>query len=95
MTDIRKSDAQLDAEAAEPLEERNLDSAIVLQGDSSTVFVVGRDSVAHARTVVRGAHEEGRTEVRGNLAPGDRIVTTGAFGLQDGMRVAPSGGRSR
>ncbi|HZM26089.1 MAG TPA: efflux RND transporter periplasmic adaptor subunit [Gemmatimonadales bacterium] len=67
------------------------DSAIVLQGDSSTVFVVGRDSVAHARTVVRGAHQEGRTEVRGNLAPGDRIVTTGAFGLQDGMRVAPFG----
>ena len=71
------------------------DSAIVLQGDSSTVFVVGRDSVAHARTVVRGTHEDGRTEVRGNLAPGDRIVTTGAFGLQDGMRVAPSGARSR
>jgi membrane fusion protein, multidrug efflux system len=67
------------------------DSAIVLQGDSSTVFVVGRDSVAHARTVVRGTHQDGRTEVRGNLAPGDRIVTTGAFGLQDGMRVAPSG----
>jgi len=71
------------------------DSAIVLQGDSSTVFVVGRDSVAHARTVVRGTHQDGRTEVRGNLAPGDRIVTTGAFGLQDGMRVAPSGARSR
>jgi len=48
------------------------------------VFVVGRDSVAHARAVARGAHQGGRTEVRGNLAPGDQIVTTGAFGLQDG-----------
>ena len=71
------------------------DSAIVLEGDSSTVFVVSRDSVAHARAVVRGAHQGGRTEVRGNLAPGDPIVTTGAFGLQDGMRVVPSGARAR
>jgi membrane fusion protein (multidrug efflux system) len=71
------------------------DSAIVLEGDSSMVFVVGRDSVAHARAVARGAHQGGRTEVRGNLAPGDQIVTTGAFGLQDGMRVAPSGARTR
>ena len=71
------------------------DSAIVLEGDSSMVFVVGRDSVAHARAVARGAHQGGRTEVRGNLAPGDQIVTTGAFGLQDGMRVAPSGAPSR
>jgi len=66
------------------------DSAIVLQGDSSAVFVVGADSVAHARPVVRGVHQGGRTEVRGNIAPGERVVTTGAFGLQDGMRVAPA-----
>jgi len=66
------------------------DSAIVLQGDSSAVFVVGPDSVVHARTVVRGARQGGRTEVRGNIAPGERVVTTGAFGLQDGMRVTPT-----
>jgi hypothetical protein len=30
LTDIRKSDAQLDAEAAQPLEERDLDAAIAL-----------------------------------------------------------------
>jgi len=66
------------------------DSALVLQGDSSVVFVVGRDSIAHARTVVRGARQGGRSEVRGALAPGDRVVTTGVFGLEDGMRVAPA-----
>jgi RND family efflux transporter MFP subunit len=71
------------------------DSAIVLEGDSSTVFVVGRDSIAHARAVVRGTHQDGRTEVQGNLTPGDLVVTTGAFGLQDGMRVAPAGAGSR
>lgn len=71
------------------------DSAIVLQGDSAAVFVMGRDSVVHARAVVRGPHQGGRTEVRGDLAPGDPVVTTGAFGLEDGMRVAPAGGRTK
>jgi membrane fusion protein (multidrug efflux system) len=66
------------------------DSALVLQGDSTVVFVVGPDSVAHARAVTRGLRSEGRTEVRGDLRPGDRVVTTGAFGLEDGMHVVPA-----
>jgi RND family efflux transporter MFP subunit len=68
-------------------------SAIVLAGDSSVVFVVGADSVAHQRVVSRGIESGGRVEVRGSLEPGDRVVTTGVFGLQDGMRVAPSAER--
>jgi RND family efflux transporter MFP subunit len=66
------------------------DSAIALSGDSNVVFVVAKDSIAHARAVVRGARQGGRSEVTGNLAPGDRVVTTGVFGLEDGMRVAPA-----
>jgi membrane fusion protein, multidrug efflux system len=68
------------------------DSALVLAGDSSVVFVVGPDSVAHQRAVQLGVRAGGRTEVAGDLRPGDRVVTTGAFGLQDGMRVAPAAG---
>jgi membrane fusion protein (multidrug efflux system) len=66
------------------------DSAIALAGDSNVVFVVGKDSIAHARIVVRGARQGGRSEVSGKLAPGDQIVTTGVFGLEDGMRVVPA-----
>ena len=66
------------------------DSALVLEGDSTVVFVVGPDSVAHARSVTRGLRADGRTEVLGDLRPGDRVVTTGAFGLEDGMRVVPA-----
>ena len=66
------------------------ESAIVLAGDSSVVFVVGADSVAHQRVVHRGTKSGDRIEVTGNLEPGDRVVTTGAFGLQDGMKVAPA-----
>jgi RND family efflux transporter MFP subunit len=65
------------------------DSAVVLAGDSSAVFVMGRDSIVHQRIVVVGVRQGGRVAVRGRLNPGDRVVTTGAFGLQDGMRVAP------
>jgi RND family efflux transporter MFP subunit len=66
------------------------DSAIVLAGGSNVVFVVGPDSIAHQRAIRRGVRAGGRTEVQGELRPGDRVVTTGAFGLQDGMRVVPA-----
>jgi HlyD family secretion protein len=66
------------------------DAALVLVGDSTTVFVVGRDSVVHQRAVTRGLRVAGRSEVTGDVRPGDRVVTTGAFGLQDGMRVVPA-----
>ena len=67
------------------------DSAIVLAGDSAVVFVVGTDSIAHQRVVRRGAQASGRSEVEGDIHVGDRVVTTGAFGLQDGMHVVPAG----
>jgi len=68
------------------------DSAITLAGDSSAVFVIGPDSTAHEHIVTPGVRADGRTEVRGDLRPGDRVATTGAFGLEDGMHVVPSSG---
>jgi HlyD family secretion protein len=65
------------------------DSALVLAGDSSAVFVVGPDSIVHQRIVVPGVHQGNRVAVQGGVRAGDRVVTTGAFGLQDGMKVAP------
>lgn len=71
------------------------DSAITLAGDSSAVFVIGPDSTAHQRIVRVGVRAEGRTQVEGDLRPGDRVATTGAFGLGDGMHVVPSAGAER
>lgn len=65
------------------------DSALVLAGDSNAVFVIGPDSVVHQRIVTPGVRQGGRVAVKGPIQPGDRVVTAGAFGLQDGMRVAP------
>jgi multidrug efflux pump subunit AcrA (membrane-fusion protein) len=65
------------------------DSSLVLAGDSSAVFVIGPDSIVHQRIVTAGVRQGGRVAVQGQLSPGDRVVTTGAFGLQSGMRVSP------
>jgi multidrug efflux pump subunit AcrA (membrane-fusion protein) len=34
-------------------------------------------------------HQGNRVAVQGGVRAGDRVVTAGAFGLQDGMKVAP------
>jgi RND family efflux transporter MFP subunit len=66
------------------------DSALVVLGDSLSVFVVGPDSVAKARTVSVGVRRAGRAEIVRGLQPGERIVSSGAFGLTDGIRVVPT-----
>jgi RND family efflux transporter MFP subunit len=65
------------------------DSALVLAGDSTAVFVIGPDSIVHQRIVLAGVRQGNRVAVQGAIKAGDRVVTTGAFGLQDGMKVAP------
>jgi RND family efflux transporter MFP subunit len=66
------------------------DSALVVLGDSLNVFVVGADSVAKARVVSVGIRRAGRAEILRGLQPGERIVSSGAFGLTDGIRVVPT-----
>ena len=64
------------------------DSALVLVGGRLHVFVVGADSIARARPVVVGVRFGGRAQVTGALVAGDRVVTRGAYGLPDSVRVA-------
>jgi RND family efflux transporter MFP subunit len=63
------------------------DSSLTMVGNQLSVFVIGKDSVARARAVVAGARLGGRAEVKGDLSPGDRVVTTGSYGLPDSTRV--------
>lgn len=63
------------------------DSALVLVGGQLHVFVVGADSIARARPVVVGVRFGGRAQVTGPLVAGDRVVTRGAYGLPDSVRV--------
>jgi len=66
------------------------DSALVVIGDSMTVFVVEGDTIARARSVTVGTRRNGLAEILAGLRPGERVVVSGAFGLVDGMLVVPA-----
>jgi len=66
------------------------DSALVIVGGAESIFVVAADSVVHIQPVEVLARSRGRAAVRGDVAPGALVVTAGAWGLADGMRVAPA-----
>ena len=70
-----------------------LPEAVVLNRDGQPfVFVLGADSVAKLKRIETGERQRGLVEVTGGLAPGSRVVATGAGFVKDGerVRVAPS-----
>ena len=65
--------------------------ALVPQGDGFKVFVVDAQSYAHERDVKVGGRSAAGVEILDGLKAGERIVTYGAYGVQDSARiVAPS-----
>lgn len=66
-------------------------SSALLTSDSSTsVMVVGSDGHAHQRTVVEGIRQGDRVQIQKGVSPGELVVSSGAYGLPDGTRVAVS-----
>jgi RND family efflux transporter MFP subunit len=59
-------------------------------GDSYQVFVVDTASVAHARPVTVGARTETLAEIVRGLEAGETVVTTGAYGVEDGTKIVPA-----
>lgn len=64
-------------------------SALIFVGNTPTLFIVGADSIARARSVDVVARAGELVEVTGAVAAGDRVVTIGAYGLPDGAHVVP------
>ena len=62
-------------------------AAVVEKDGKPTVFVVGDDKTVKGHEVRLGIQTADRVEVRSGLTAGDRIVTTGAYELDDGMAV--------
>lgn len=54
-------------------------AAIIHEGDSARVWVLGRDGLLHGRAVETADSEGGYTRVTRGLSAGDRIVTAGAL----------------
>jgi len=62
-------------------------AALVPRGDGFTVFVVDSRGIAHQRQVIVGDRSDSVAEITRGLDPGERVVTSGAYGLVDSSRV--------
>jgi len=65
-------------------------AALVPEGDEFKVFVVTAGNIARERRVTVGRRNETSAEIVGGLAAGERVVTEGAYGLEDSVRVEPA-----
>ena len=65
--------------------------ALVPEGDAFKVFVVDASNIAHARPVTVGARTGGFAEIRSGLQAGEKVVTYGAYGVEDSAKVVLSG----
>lgn len=63
-------------------------AALVPEGDGFRVFVVDAANIANARPVTVGGRTETLVEIKSGLKGGERVVTYGAYGLQDSVKVA-------
>jgi multidrug efflux pump subunit AcrA (membrane-fusion protein) len=61
--------------------------ALVPEGDGFKVFVVDASGVAHARPVTVGGRTDRIAEITSGLAAGERVVTYGAYGVDDSAKV--------
>ena len=64
--------------------------ALVPDAEGFKVFVVDSSSVAHARSVTIGARSDSTAEILTGLKAGERVVTYGAYGVEDSVKVAAS-----
>jgi RND family efflux transporter MFP subunit len=62
-------------------------AALVPDGSGFKVFVVTLGNVARARMVTVGRRTEASAEILSGLAAGERVVTEGAYGLEDSVKV--------
>ena len=63
--------------------------ALVPEGDGFKVFVVDGQSIAHARPVTVGGRTSRLAEITAGVRAGERVVTYGAYGVEDSSKVVP------
>ena len=62
-------------------------AALVPAGDGFQLFVVDSAGVAHVRPVTVGGRSEALAEILTGLKAGEIVVTTGAYGVEDGAKI--------
>jgi multidrug efflux pump subunit AcrA (membrane-fusion protein) len=63
------------------------ETALVVEGDETFVFVPKGDETVEKRKVTVGIRDNGRAEITEGLKEDERVVTTGAFGLADKSKI--------
>jgi RND family efflux transporter MFP subunit len=61
--------------------------ALVPDGEGFKVFVVDATNIAHAQAVTVGARSDSTVEITEGLKGGERVVTYGAYGVEDSLKV--------
>lgn len=62
-------------------------SLLTAPDGTTSVMVVGHDGRAHQKKVAAGVRQGNEIQIKQGLQPGEKIVTTGAYGLPDNTRV--------
>ena len=65
-----------------------LEALLPGQAGGSAVTVVGADSIAHEHKVETGVRGPDKVQILSGVAAGERVVTVGGVGLQDGAKVS-------
>src|SRR5579863_7197364 len=60
---------------------------LTAQDGTKSVMVVGADGAAHRKAVTVGIADGDDVQVVSGVAPGDTVITGGAYGLEDGAKV--------
>jgi RND family efflux transporter MFP subunit len=63
--------------------------ALVPDGDTFKVFVVDNAGIAHEHEVKVGGRNANGVQILEGVSAGDRIVTFGAYGMEDSAKVVP------
>jgi HlyD family secretion protein len=67
-------------------------SLVTTAAGNKAVMIVGTDGVAHMKEVSVGIHDNGLVQILNGISSGDRVITEGAYGLNDGTKVKVTSG---
>jgi len=70
-----------------------LSAVLTAQDGSKTVMVIGGDGAAHSKPVTLGIDDGDDVQAEKGLSPGDMVITSGSYGIDEGtkVKVGPAG----
>jgi HlyD family secretion protein len=63
------------------------EAIVSTKGGSDAVMVIGADGIVHQKVVQTGIEDGGKVQITQGVSEGQRVVTQGAYALDDGTKV--------